>query len=294
MSKTANDISSTDTGKNWSIIIKPKASWFHIPIKDVWQYRDLLSVFVHRDFVAIYKQTILGPLWFLIQPILTTITFVVVFGKVAKLPTEGAPPILFYMSALTIWNYFSTCLNKTSITFTANARIFGKVYFPRLVAPISTVIINLLQFLIQLGVLIPVMVYYGFLGFQYEINTATLLIPYIMIMVGLLALGLGLIISSLTVRYRDLVFLITFAIQLLMYATPVIYSLAFVKSKYKWIILANPISGFVETFRVGLLGESTGVFDWGYIAYSSISTLILLLIGIFMFNKAEKNFMDII
>lgn len=291
MSKPAS-AASVKTEQNWDIVIKPKANWFHIPVSDIWNYRDLLSLFVRRDFVAIYKQTVLGPLWFIIQPVLTTITFVLIFGKVAKLPTDGAPPILFYMSGLTIWNFFSTSLSKTSITFTTNAPIFGKVYFPRLVAPLSTVIINLFHFLIQFAVLIVIMIYYGFAGFQFHFNTATALLPVIMVFVGLLSLGLGLIISSLTTRYRDFVFLITFAIQLLMYATPVIYSLAFVPAKYKMIILANPVSGFVETFRFGVLG--TGVFDWSYLAYSVISTTVLLIIGIFLFNRAEKSFMDVI
>jgi lipopolysaccharide transport system permease protein len=297
MSKPTSGTSIADTGNNWSIVIKPKSNWFNIPIHDIWQYRDLLMEFVHRDFVAIYKQTILGPLWFIIQPVLTTITFVLVFGKVAKLPTGDAPPILFYMSALIIWNYFSSCLNKTSVTFTSNAKIFGKVYFPRLVAPISIVIINLLQFLIQFAVIVPIMVYYGMVGYNskevvYHFSYVTALLPYIMIMVGFLALGVGLIISSLTVRYRDLVFLITFAIQLLMYGTPVIYSVGTVSEKYKFWILANPVSGFVETFRFGLIG--TGVFNPNYLVYSSVSTIGLLLIGVFMFNKAEKTFMDVI
>ena len=295
MSDTVSAVKSAEPNAEqvWNIIIKPKANWFHIPIADIWQYRDLLSMFVRRDFVAIYKQTILGPLWFVIQPVLTTITFVLIFGKVAKLSTGGVPPTLFYMSALTLWNYFSVAFNKTSITFTTNAPVFGKVYFPRLVAPLSTVIINFLHFLIQLAVLLVIMLYYGiFEGFQYRLSAATWLLPYIMVMVGFLSLGLGLIISSLTTRYRDFVFLITFAIQLLMYASPVIYSINSVPVKYKLLILANPISGFLETFRYGLIG--TGVFDWGYLAYSSISTVVLLVVGIFLFNRAEKNFMDVI
>jgi lipopolysaccharide transport system permease protein len=278
--------------EEWSLIIKPKTSWFELHLEDLWRYRDLLFMFVKRDFVSVYKQTILGPLWFVIQPILTTLMFVVIFGKVANIPTDGAPPILFYLSGLTMWNYFATCLNKTATTFTANAAIFGKVYFPRLIMPLSNVISSLIGFGIQLGLLLVMMAFYYFRGDQISPNAFILLMPVLLLIISSLGLGLGIIISSLTTKYRDLTYLVTFGVQLLMYATPVIYPLSFVEGKLRAVILANPITPLVEIFRYSMLG--VGTFDAWHLGYSVAFTFITLFIGVLIFNKVEKSFMDVV
>ncbi|HVA99204.1 MAG TPA: ABC transporter permease, partial [Bacteroidia bacterium] len=240
----------TDENKEWSLVVKPHSGWFDIHLKDVWRYRDLVMLFVRRDFVSVYKQTILGPAWFVIQPILTTIMFMVVFGGIAKISTDGIPGALFYLSGLTVWNYFSTCFNKTSTTFVSNAAIFGKVYFPRLVAPISFIISSLISFLIQFLLFISVLVYFIlFKNFSFHFSIYLLLIPYLIIVMAGLGLGFGIIFSSLTTKYRDLTYLIAFGIQLLMYATPVIYPLSLPKGKFRMLVLANPMSSIVETFH---------------------------------------------
>ncbi len=276
--------------EEWSMVISPKNNWFDLNLKDVWRYRDLLFMFVKRDFVSIYKQTILGPLWFLIQPILTTAMFIVVFKNVAKIPTDGLPPIVFYLSGLSIWNYFSSCINKTSGTFISNASIFGKVYFPRLIVPLSNVVSNLITFAIQFSLLIAIMIYYSFTGTHFQLNAYILLLPLLLLMLAGLGLGLGIIISSLTTKYRDLTFLVTFGVQLLMYATPVIYPLSFFSDKYKYFILANPLTPIIEIFRYSLFGA--GTFTLIHLLYSLTFTIIALLGGILLFNKVEKNFMD--
>jgi lipopolysaccharide transport system permease protein len=281
-----------DLDENWSLIIKPKTSWFDLHLEDLWRYRDLLFMFVKRDFVSVYKQTILGPLWFVIQPILTTIMFVVIFGNVANIPTDGAPPMLFYMSGLVMWNYFATCLNKTATTFTANAAIFGKVYFPRLIMPLSTVISALISFGIQMGILLVMLAHYYLQGEQINPNGFLLLMPMLILLIGLLGLGIGIIISSLTTKYRDLTYLVTFGVQLLMYATHIIYPLSFVEGKLKTIILANPITPLVEIFRYSMLG--VGIFDVWHLLYSISFTLCTLFIGVLIFNKVEKSFMDVV
>lgn len=222
--------------EKWTLIIKPKTSWFDLHLKDIWTYRDLLLMFVKRDFIAVYKQTILGPLWFLIQPLLTTIMFILVFDKVAKIPTDSAPPALFYLSGLVIWNYFSSCLNKTSVTFTANAGIFGKVYFPRLIIPLSNVVSALIGFAIQLTLLLLLIAYHHWvLGINIQLNTYLIFIPFLLLLVAALGLGVGIIISSLTTKYRDMVHLVSFGTQLLMYATPVIYPLSFLKENISYL-----------------------------------------------------------
>jgi len=276
--------------EEWSMVISPKNNWFDLNLKDVWRYRDLLFMFVKRDFVSIYKQTILGPLWFLIQPILTTAMFIVVFKNVAKIPTDGIPPALFYLSGLTIWNYFSTCITKTSTTFVSNASIFGKVYFPRLIMPLSNVVSNLIAFAIQLALLITFMVWYAFHGYVFHFSKYLLLIPVIIILLAAMGLGIGIIISSLTTKYRDLSFLITFGIQLLMYATPVIYPLSYLSDKYKTFILLNPITPLIEIFRLAILG--TGTFNIWYLLYSIVFAILSLIFGIMIFNQVEKSFMD--
>jgi lipopolysaccharide transport system permease protein len=276
--------------ENWSMEIRPKRHWFDIDLKELWNYRDLVFLFVRRDFVSKFKQTILGPLWFIIQPILTTVMFVVVFGNIAKLSTDGLPQLLFYFSGITAWTYFSTTLTTTSNTFVTNANIFGKVYFPRLTLPISIVISNLVQFFIQFAFLIIFMIYYKITGFDFNINLNILLLPLLIVMMAGLGLGFGIIISSLTTKYRDLTHLVAFGVQLWMYATPVIFPLSSITGKYKILIELNPLTSIVETFRYIMLGS--GTLDFGNLMYSFGFMLVVLLIGVLLFNKIEQSFMD--
>jgi len=276
--------------ENWTLVIKPQSNWFELHLDDLWRYRDLIYMFVKRDFVAQYKQTVLGPLWFLIQPILTTITYMVIFGGIANISTDGIPQSLFYMSGIMMWNYFSTCLNRTSDTFVANANIFGKVYFPRLTVPISSVISGLVTFAIQLGLFIAIYLYFVFKGADIHINGYVFLFPYLIILMALLGLGLGIIISSMTTKYRDLKFLVAFGIQLLMYAAPVVYPLSVLPEKYKFWVALNPMTSIIETFRYSVLG--TGSFSWAMIGYSSAFTAAILVFGVVIFNRVEKTFMD--
>lgn len=276
--------------EQWTEVIEPRTRLLDLRLKELWRYRDLVLMFVRRDFVANYKQTILGPLWFLIQPLLTTIMFVFIFGRVAGLSTDGLPMMAFYLAGVTIWTYFSEALNKTASVFRDNAQIFGKVYFPRLTMPLSIVISNLVRFLIQFALFLSVWGYYIATTDTLHPNMYLLLTPVLLIVMGLLALGFGMIFSSLTTKYRDLVFLLSFGIQLLMYATPVIYPLSSISEKYKMIILANPMTSIVETFRYGFLGS--GSFSWGQLSYSLIFSLTIVLIGTAVFNKVEKSFTD--
>lgn len=244
-----------------------------------------------RDFVAQYKQTILGPLWHFIQPIFTTLMFLVVFGKIASIPTDGVPPILFYMSGITIWNYFSSCLTSTSNTFVANAGIFGKVYFPRMVIPLSTVLSNLVRFGIQFLLLMAVFAFYAIMGAPVHLSISFLMIPVLVLMMAGMGLGLGIIISSLTTKYRDLNILLSFAVQLLMYATPVAYSLSFIKdNKYASWIEWNPLTPIVEAFRYALFQE--GSFTAGSLLYSAVFIVVVLFLGLLTFSKVERTFMD--
>ncbi len=276
---------------NWTLIIKPRGKWWDLQLADVWHHRDLLWMFVRRDFVSVYKQTILGPIWFFVQPLLTTIMFTVIFSGVAKIPTGGLPPMLFYLAGTTPWNYFSTCLTKTSATFISNANLFGKVYFPRLVTPISIVVSNLIQFSIQF------LLFFGFLGYYLLKGAAIhpnlpmifLLTPVLLLLMALLGLGTGILVSSLTTKYRDLNFLITFGVQLAMYGTPVIYSLSQIPAKYRFLIEMNPMSAIIETFRSIYLG---GTIPWELLGISSVVILFLLLLGTTIFNRVEKTFMD--
>ena len=277
--------------ENWDEIIQPTGKLFDLRLKEVWKYRDLLMLFVKRDFAAQYKQTILGPIWHLIQPIFTTAVFLLVFHSIANIDTDGINAIPFYMSGIAIWNYFSGCLTGTSNTFIANAGIFGKVYFPRLVIPLSTVFSNIIKFVIQFFLLLVVMIYFGIKDGNFYFSSTWLLVPLLVLMMAGMGLGLGIIISSLTTKYRDFAVLIGFAVQLLMYATPVAYPLSYIKGKsYEWLITANPLTPIVEAFRYALFGK--GSFDALHLMYSGIFILFTLLAGTLLFNKVERSFMD--
>ncbi len=276
--------------EQWSEVIEPQTRLLDLRLGDVWRYRDLVLLFVRRDFVSNYKQTILGPLWFFIQPILTTLTYVVIFGNIAKLAPDGVPMLLFFMAGTTIWGYFSQTLTTIATVFTANAALFGKVYFPRLTMPLSIVIANLVRFGIQFGLFLVVWAFYWVTTNTIHPNWLVLLTPVLVLIMGLQALGLGMIFSALTTKYRDLALLLTFGVQLLMYAAPVVYPLARVPEKYQWLVLANPMSAILETFRYAFLG--TGTFAWVYLVYSTLITLGILLLGTIIFNRVEKSFTD--
>ncbi len=277
--------------EHWDLIIKPKTSLFSIDFKQVWRYRDLMLLFVKRDFVATYKQTILGPLWFIVQPLLTTITFMVIFGNIAKISTEGVPHILFYLSGIVMWGYYSECLTKTSDTFSVNSDLFGKVYFPRLIVPFSIIISSMIRLSIQLVLFFCFWTYYYFYkGIPLQVNSTVFLFPLLLILMAGNGLALGIIISSLTTKYRDLRFLVQFGVQLLMYASPVVYPLSSVPEKYKWILLLNPMTSIIETFKYGFLG--IGVFNYQYLIYNFLSLVVILFVGFVVFNKVEKSFMD--
>jgi lipopolysaccharide transport system permease protein len=279
--------------KEWDLVIEPQTSLFELNLKDVWRYRDLLWLLVKRDFVSFYKQTILGPLWFFIQPLFTTIIFTFIFGNLAGLSTDGLPQPLFYMAGITAWNYFADCLTKTSTVFRDNANIFGKVYFPRLIMPLSIVVSNLVRFGVQMLLFFVMIGYYLFqnqMGSLFHPNIYIFLFPVLVLLMALLGLGLGLIITALTTKYRDLAFLITFGVQLMMYATTVIYPLSAAPAKYKWLIELNPMTGIIEAFRYGFLGQ--GEFTMNTFGYSVVFTLISLVLGVIIFNKTEKTFVD--
>lgn len=278
------------TSENWDLIIKPKTKWHDLRLKEILRYRDLLLLFVRRDFVSLYKQTILGPLWFFIQPIITSLTFTVIFGNLAQISTDGLPQILFYMCGVTLWTYFSDTLTKTSDTFTANANIFGKVYFPRMIVPLSIVFSNLIKLGVQFLLFIIIWIYYLVTKDTIHPNSTLLLVPFLILLMGFLGLSFGIIISSLTTKYRDLKFLVVFGVQLLMYASPIVYPLSIVPEKYRWIILANPVTSIIETFKYAFLG--VGEFNRMHLAYSFSFTVVLFIIGLIIFHKVEKSFMD--
>ncbi len=280
----------TNDTEEWTLVVKPDVSLLDIRLRELWRYRDLIVLFVRRDFVSVYKQTILGPLWFLIQPILTTITFTIIFGSIAKISTDGVPPMLFYLSGLVGWNYFADCLNKTSNTFIGNAQLFGKVYFPRLAVPISIVISSLVTYLIQFLLFLAFYFYYNLDGANLHINNAILLLPVLVFFMACLGLGSGIIISSMTTKYRDLRFLVAFGVQLLMYATPVIYPMSILSPKKQFVLSLNPMSSIIETFRYAFMG--TGSLNYTHLAYSGIVSIVILIVGIIYFNKVEKSFMD--
>ncbi|WP_047550994.1 ABC transporter permease [Psychroserpens sp. Hel_I_66] len=276
----------------YKLVIEPKTKLLDLNLKEVWRYRDLLVLFVRRDFVAVYKQTIFGPLWFFIQPILTTIMFMVVFGGIAKMSTDGLPQAVFYLAGIVCWNYFAEALRSTSETFVANAGIFGKVYFPRVITPLSIVVSKLLTFGVQFVLFLVVFFYYYlFTDANLYPNSALFLLPVLIVITAGLALGLGLLITALTTKYRDFRFLISFAIQLGMYATPIIYPLSEIKDQYiRYAVLANPMSSIIETFRYSFTGS--GEFSWLSLGYSFGFMILLLTFGVLMFNKVEKTFMD--
>lgn len=278
--------------KEYANSIVPKRSLFTLRWREVWQYRDLLVLFVRRDFVAKYKQTILGPLWFFIQPIFQTTVLAIVFGGMAKLSTDGIPPILFYLSGVTAWNYFANCLRTTSATFTANATLFGKVYFPRAITPFSIIISNLIQFGIGLLLLAVIYAYYWLDSAPLRPNLTLLLLPFLILFMGIMGLGLGMLVSAITTKYRDLQYLVEFGVQLLMYATPVILPLSAVPAPYQPVMVLNPMTGIIETFKYSLLGA--GTFSWGLLGYSIGFAIVVFVIGLAVFNYAEKNFMDVV
>lgn len=275
----------------WDLVIEPRSSLFQIDLKEIWKFRDLLRMFVKREIVQFYKQTILGPLWFFIQPLLTTIVYMIVFGQIAKLSTDGKPQILFYLSGVVLWNYFADVLNNTAATFRENAQLFGKVYFPRIIAPAAKAISNLLKLLIQLGLFFAIYIYMVVTGqFEFSISWTIFLLPLLILILFNLGMGLGMIVTSMTAKYKDLIFLITFGVQLLMYATPVIYSLETIRDTkfYTWIAY-NPLSPVIEIFRNSLLG---GNIDFAMLGYSLISSLVVFTLGLLIFNKTEKTFID--
>ncbi|MBC7863636.1 MAG: ABC transporter permease [Bacteroidia bacterium] len=276
---------------DWTLDVKPQSKGIDLNMKELWRYKDLLFLLVKRDFVSVYKQTILGPFWFFVQPIITSLTFTIIFGRIAGLGSDGIPSMLFYLSGLTLWTYFSDCLNKTSGTFISNASIFGKVYFPRLIIPLSVLISNLIKLAIQLVLFLVVWVYYlitqDVVHPHYEL---IIVFPLLVIIMALMGMGIGILISSLTTKYRDLTFLVGFGVQLIMYLSPIIYPMSKVEGKFKLLIMANPITHVIEAFKYIFLG--TGSLNWLYLGYSFLFMLVILFIGVFSFGKVEKNFMD--
>lgn len=282
----------TEIEENWTTVIRPKDKLLSVDFKEIWRYRDLMMLFVKRNIITQYKQTILGPVWYLIQPLMTTIMYMVVFGGIAKISTDGLPQPLFYLAGICFWQYFSDCLTKTSNTFVNNAGIFGKVYFPRLITPLSDVISNLVRFSIQFGLFLCVYAYYAiFTDVHIHPNWYALMVPVLVAMLAGLALGFGILFSSMTTKYRDLQLLLSFFVSLWMYATPVIYPLSTITNhKLLFIMQLNPLTGIIEFFKYGMLG--VGCHEWWMLGYSFIFMLILLGIGIIVFNKVQRSFMD--
>ena len=278
--------------QGWTTESRPKDSLFSVDFKEIWRYRDLMMLFVKRNIITQYKQTVLGPLWYLIQPLMTTVMYMVVFGGIAKISTDGLPQPLFYLAGISFWQYFADCLNKTSNTFVNNAAIFGKVYFPRLVTPLSDVISNLVRFAIQFGLFLAVYAYYAlFTDVQIHTNWYALLFPVLVVMLAGLALGFGILFSSMTTKYRDLQLLLAFFVSLWMYATPVIYPLSTITNDtLRLVMQLNPLTGIVEFFKYGMLG--VGNHEWWMLGYSFGFMVVLLAIGIVVFNKVQKSFMD--
>ena len=288
--QTSQTLNEPTVEQDWDLIITPRKKWWDLQLREVWQYRDLIGLFVRRDFVSRYKQTILGPLWFIIQPLLTSLVFTVIFGNIAQLPTDGLPQMLFYMSGNILWSYFSTCLTSTSTTFTANAHLFGKVYFPRMVMPISIVISNLITFAIQFAFFFAYFAFFTLRGSDVRITSWALTLPILLMLMAGLGLGFGIIISSLTTKYRDLQYLVSFGVGLWMYATPVIYPVSSIPEKWRWVADINPVTPIIETFRAGFLGA--GDASWARLAYAFVFMLVVVLIGLMIFNRVEKTFID--
>lgn len=278
------------TEQEWDLIISPHKKWWDLQLKEVWQYRDLIALFVRRDFVSRYKQTILGPLWLIIQPIMNSLVFTIVFGNIARLPTDGLPQMLFYLSGTVMWHYFSNCLTGTSQTFISNAHLFGKVYFPRLVIPISIVISNLITLAIQFGLFMGFWLFFYSSGASIHLTRWAFALPLLVALMAGLGLGFGIIISSLTTKYRDLSYLVTFGVTLWMYATPVIYPVSSIPVSWRWVADWNPLTPILETFRAGFLGA--GDASWWRLGYSFLIMILVLLGGTLVFNRVEKTFID--
>jgi len=278
------------TDEQWDLVITPRKKWWDLQLADVWRYRDLIALFVRRDFVSRYKQTILGPLWLIIQPIMTSLIFTVIFGQIARLPTDGLPQMLFYLSGTVLWHYFSNCLTGTSNTFIQNAGIFGKVYFPRLVTPISIVISNLITLAIQFALFLAFFVYFYVRGADVRLTIWALTLPLLLFLLAGLGLGFGIIISSMTTKYRDLTYLVGFGMSLWMYVTPVIYPVSTIPAQWRWIADINPITPIVEAFRTGFIGA--GSASWPGLVYSFVFMIVVLVIGVVIFNRVEKTFID--
>lgn len=278
-----------NTEQQWTETIESKHSLFALNLKEVWRYKDLVYMFVKRDFVSSFKQTILGPIWFFINPIFTTVVYLVIFGNIAKLSTDGAPKILFYLAGITLWNYFSSCLNATSTVFTANAGIFGKVYFPRLAMPIAIVLSNLMRFGVQMGLFLLIFLYYLVKG-EVQPNWWILATPFLILLMAMFALGAGMIFSSLTTKYRDVQMLLSFGVTLYMYATPVIYPISSLRGIFKTLAFYNPLTGIFECFKYAWLG--VGDFNVKMLLISSAIIILILAVGTIVFNKVEKSFMD--
>jgi lipopolysaccharide transport system permease protein len=283
----------TEGQGKWDIEISPNNNLLDLKLKDVWHYRDLLFLLVRRDFVSFYKQTILGPVWFFAQPIITTVFYWFVFGTLANIPADGVPKPVFYMAGIIMWNYFSDCLTKTSTVFRDNTALMGKVYFPRLIMPLSIVASNLVRFGIQAVLFIFFLAYFAFKAGHLPLNAYALLFPVLILLIAAQGLGLGMIISAVTTKYRDLAFVVTFGVPLLMYATTIVYPLSVAESKfhgYSWIVKYNPMTAVIETFRYGFLGH--GDFSWALLGYCAVITFLILLAGTVIFNRVEKTFVD--
>lgn len=277
-------------GEKWDLVLKPASAWFDLRLGELWRSRELIFLFVWRDFVSQYKQTILGPLWFIVQPLLTTVVFTIVFGGIGGLSTDGLPKVLFYLSGQVVWGYFSGVLTATSTTFVSNAHLFGKVYFPRLAVPVSIAVSQLVQLGLRLLVFVFFLVYFLLQGSAVGVSASLWLIPLVVVIMAAQALGLGIVFSAMTTKYRDLRFLLTFGVQLLMYATPAIYPLSQAQGNYRWIMLVNPVTPLMEVFRHAFLG--VGTYTGGHLAYAAGFGVVVLALGVVMFTRIERNFMD--
>ena len=276
--------------EKWTTVLKSKNKWLDINLKELCSYKDLIFLFVKRNYVTKYKQTILGPLWMVISPLLTTLMHALVFGGIAGISTDGTPQLAFYMAGNVVWTYFASCVNQTSNTFVANAGVFGKVYFPRMVVPVSTVLTGLIDFLIQFMLFLVILLIYGLTGAQIVLSPWVLVTPLLVLELALLGMGIGIIVSSLTTKYRDLTILVTFGVQLWMYASPVVYSINQIPEKYQFIYLLNPVAPIITIFRYAFLGSGyLPLTAWGI---SWITTFVVVTIGIILFSKIEKTFMD--
>jgi lipopolysaccharide transport system permease protein len=286
-------MSNSSSEQRWTTVIKPVTGWFDLNLRELWRSRDLVMLFVWRDFVTVYKQTILGPLWFLLQPLLTTMVFVLIFGRLAGLSTDGVPRLLFYLLGTVTWSYFANCLQKTSTTFSSNAHIFGKVYFPRLTVPLSIVISNLIAFAIQFSLFLLFFAFYASEGWiKPALQPTLLLLPVLLIQMAALGLGCGMIVASLTTRYRDLGLLVGFGVQLWMFVTPVVYPASMVPQRWEWLMGLNPMAAIINTFRHAFHG--VGNFDIGQLLVSMAVTATILAMGVLLFSRIEKSFMDTI